>query len=617
MTSIYFIEKKYLEFLKLKYRKNIQGKKVYVYGLGQVCDFYVTPILGEFIHGFIDNNPLIKKYHGKSVCSLEKAMDDADIIFLGSNKNSETLFSNVRQVSSSVQIMHFENKEIAFLDRIEECFARKVAIDLIPGLQDIEDLEAIFHLAKNVLTKNPHAYMCELGSWKGGSALVIAAAIKMYGNKGAKLMCIDTWEAPDDTSETNALLCQEAQSTDVQSIFKANITHMMFDGVVETICGNSHDVANHFDDHTFDLIFIDADHRYSFIRDDLKNMAPKVKKNGLFMGHDCLGHLKDFPLDLIDEYLEKDCILFENKPLHAGVVKACDEFFKSHHHIFPSSRVWYFSENNQLLTSVSQAREYIPITFSTLSCPICGANAYLHYVNRSRYRLYRCIQCTHIFVSNVPTKEALALMYQDNTMYLSQNYHTNYEHLVPHVLLSSDSFIKDRMNELLPHVPDLEVKNKPKRILEIGCLDGRILAYLKTLGHDVYGVDLNKSVAQQSSHYYDFPIQTNPLEMCEFEENSFDIIYSFHTLEHLDDVYSYYKRSFKLLKTNGILLTHIPYEEIDYGNKDHLHIFSEKSISLLHKKWFDNIKISKSTIVTNCNLISPVLTISSIKKTII
>jgi|GEM_PF-4560300 len=617
MTSIYFIEKKYLEFLKLKYRQHIYGKKVYVYGLGYMCNIYVAPILGEAISGFIDDSQTKGFFYGTPICTLEEALHDADVIFLGSNKNSEILISNIRHISASVQIMHLENEEIAFLDRIEECFSRKISIDLMPGLQDIEDLEAIFHLAKNVLNKNPHAYMCELGSWKGGSALVIASAIKMYGSKEAKLVCIDTWQAPDDTSETNALLSQEAKSKDIQSIFKANITHMMFDEIVECLRGTSWDAMNHFDDQTFDLIFIDADHRYSFIREDLKNMAPKVKENGLFMGHDCLGYLDDFPLDIINEYLEKDCILFENKPLHTGVVKACDEFFKSCHQIFPCSRVWYFTENSQRLASLSHVTESIPITVSKISCPICSSQAYLHYVNRSRYRLHRCMKCAHIFVSNVPQKELLVSLYQDNTTYLSQNYHTHYEHLVPHSSLSSDRFIKDRMYELSLHIPDLDVTTQSKKILEIGCLDGRILAYLKTCGHDVYGVDLNKSVAYQSSQYYGFPIQTNPLEMCTFEENSFDVIYSFHTVEHLDDMHSYYEKGFKLLKENGIFLTHIPYDEIDYGNKDHLHIFSEKSIRLLHKKWFDTVKISKSTILTNCNLISPVLTISSVKKSMV
>jgi len=39
-------------------------------------------------------------------------------------------------------------------------------------------------------------------------------------------------------------------------------------------------------DHTYDVIFIDGDHSYDCVRNDLENFYPKVKSGGIFAGHD-------------------------------------------------------------------------------------------------------------------------------------------------------------------------------------------------------------------------------------------------------------------------------------------------------------------------------------------
>jgi len=52
----------------------------------------------------------------------------------------------------------------------------------------------------------------------------------------------------------------------------------------------------------FDLVFIDADHRYESVRNDIKNWLPLIKSNGFLTGHD-YGH-PNFPgvKKSVDEY---------------------------------------------------------------------------------------------------------------------------------------------------------------------------------------------------------------------------------------------------------------------------------------------------------------------------
>lgn len=46
--------------------------------------------------------------------------------------------------------------------------------------------------------------------------------------------------------------------------------------------------SNFFEDNSLDFVFIDANHAYEFVKEDISLWFPKVKKGGLVMGHDYL-----------------------------------------------------------------------------------------------------------------------------------------------------------------------------------------------------------------------------------------------------------------------------------------------------------------------------------------
>ena len=85
--------------------------------------------------------------------------------------------------------------------------------------------------------------------------------------------------------------------------------------VVDVFIGRSEDYRS---DKTFDIVFIDGDHRYSKIRKDIDNLFPMVRAGGFISGHDYEGGGYN------EEYIEEDFV--ERK--HHGVIKAVDETFK-------------------------------------------------------------------------------------------------------------------------------------------------------------------------------------------------------------------------------------------------------------------------------------------------
>jgi predicted O-methyltransferase YrrM len=83
--------------------------------------------------------------------------------------------------------------------------------------------------------------------------------------------------------------------------------------------GDSKLVASRFEDETFDLVFIDADHSEGAVRLDIAAWQPKVKVGGVIGGHDYGG---------------------KN---HTGVALAVDDIYATHHHpvVIDANKVWW------------------------------------------------------------------------------------------------------------------------------------------------------------------------------------------------------------------------------------------------------------------------------------
>ena len=135
----------------------------------------------------------------------------------------------------------------------------------------------------------------EHGSWVGESTVVLADVAK---SRGGSVTITDTWQGnPGISLETLA------RDNDVKSMFERNMKELPYTYKVTP---------------PYDLIFIDADHRYSYVRDDIEHFIPMVRKRGILCGHD---YNSD---EYIEEYTEQDCV----NHVHHGVTKAVNEFFQ-------------------------------------------------------------------------------------------------------------------------------------------------------------------------------------------------------------------------------------------------------------------------------------------------
>ncbi len=116
-------------------------------------------------------------------------------------------------------------------------------------------------------------------------------------------------------------------------------------------------------------------------------------------------------------------------------------------------------------------------------------------------------------------------------------------------------------------------KNFPKntKILDIGCGDGELVQQLIDLGFDCYGADIGFKDGQStnnlikekkivkmldnSSSYDDIDEKNYSIP---FENNSFDVVISDQTIEHVKNLDQFISESYRVLKKNGVFYSYFP-----------------------------------------------------------
>lgn len=135
----------------------------------------------------------------------------------------------------------------------------------------------------------------EVGSWRGRSACFLGVEIHNSG-KDIKLDCVDTWEGSEEHIGYEIL-----KEDGLYKEFIKNISPIS--NIINPIRMTSLEASKLYEDESIDVVFLDASHEYQDVLNDLIAWYPKVKRGGIFSGHDY--------------------------PTWQQVVKAVDEFFPS------------------------------------------------------------------------------------------------------------------------------------------------------------------------------------------------------------------------------------------------------------------------------------------------
>lgn len=118
----------------------------------------------------------------------------------------------------------------------------------------------------------------EVGSWRGRSACFLGVEIHNSGKK-IDLHCVDTWLGSEEHIGYDILTNDGLFKEFLNNIDK--LSH-----IITPIRKKSLDAAQLYEDESLDVVFIDASHKYEDVKLDMIAWYPKVKKGGIFSGHD-------------------------------------------------------------------------------------------------------------------------------------------------------------------------------------------------------------------------------------------------------------------------------------------------------------------------------------------
>ena len=136
-------------------------------------------------------------------------------------------------------------------------------------------------IAKMVQEFTQFRKFIELGAYKGNSICYLADKISDYIElDNVEIYTVDTFNPTSTSSNT------WKREKDLQDVCFENIYKFGMNDCVEVLIGESHEFVNKFNDEYFDFVFIDADHKYESVKQDIEDWYPKVRVGGILAGHD-------------------------------------------------------------------------------------------------------------------------------------------------------------------------------------------------------------------------------------------------------------------------------------------------------------------------------------------
>jgi hypothetical protein len=133
-----------------------------------------------------------------------------------------------------------------------------------------------------IIEENNYNSFIEVGVWEGANLIPIAKnfpKVKCYG--------VDSY---DYMEYSNQLSLKDDKSyllkSESENVYNKTLSYTKKYSNFHLIRKSSSDAAKEFEQESVDLVFIDANHSYESVKNDIDLWLPKVKKGGVLSGHD-------------------------------------------------------------------------------------------------------------------------------------------------------------------------------------------------------------------------------------------------------------------------------------------------------------------------------------------
>jgi len=158
-----------------------------------------------------------------------------------------------------------------------------------------------------LLSALPNNSVCaEIGVWQGEYAEAI-----VKNNNPKELYLIDKWDVLELKNESYAEYFQHFTKTEqFIDVYNSVLDKFSYHEGIKLIRDDSVKASSIFDDQFFDWVYIDADHSYEGVTNDLNAYYSKVKTGGYICGHDWNNSEDEGVTYAVLDFVEKNNIEF-------------------------------------------------------------------------------------------------------------------------------------------------------------------------------------------------------------------------------------------------------------------------------------------------------------------
>lgn len=184
------------------------------------------------------------------------------------------------------------------------------------------------------------------------------------------------------------------------------------------------------------------------------------------------------------------------------------------------------------------------------ACNLCGHDQVSVLANRSRsgaaLRSVCCVRCGLAWSDPRP---------HDARAFYADEYRVAYKQTVepkPKHVLRAGRVAMDRAGKISA------LLKQPLRVLDVGSGGGEFAYLLRTLGHDVTGVEPNRGYAAYAEREYGLAIQRGFIDEAVQPDASVDLITVWHVLEHTESPRDVLAQLRRALRPDGRLVVEVP-----------------------------------------------------------
>jgi SAM-dependent methyltransferase len=176
-------------------------------------------------------------------------------------------------------------------------------------------------------------------------------------------------------------------------------------------------------------------------------------------------------------------------------------------------------------------------TLVDLRCDLCGGNCNKHFASKYDLEYRQCNNCDFVFADvRAFDFEAFNSESMEGLRDTHLNKHTSSRYLKQYAKL----------------LKQFEPYRQTNRFLEVGSSTGGFLSQVKAAGWKEYGVEPDPGSGTYSRDELGLNVHLGTLDSAQYEDNSFDVIYSNAVIEHVETPSEVIADAYRVLRPGGV-----------------------------------------------------------------